>query len=149
MTDESSHKLSLRHLKHSDYDDLRNISARVYKGVAGPWSEKMMRRLIETFPEGQVCIEDNGKAVAVAFSLVIDFSLFGDNHSYSQVTGDGSYSTHDPEGDYLYGIEVIVDPDYQGMRLGRRLYDARKELAENLNLKGILLGGRIPGYHEH
>ncbi|SHO46745.1 Predicted amidohydrolase [Desulfopila aestuarii DSM 18488] len=35
------------------------------------------------------------------------------------------------------------------MRLGRRLYDARKELAENLNLKGILLGGRIPGYHKY
>ncbi|MFH0782950.1 MAG: GNAT family N-acetyltransferase [Pseudomonadota bacterium] len=46
-------------------------------------------------------------------------------------------------------MEVFVDPAFQGMRLGRRLYDARKELAKNLNLKGILLGGRIPGYHKH
>lgn len=149
MTAQSEHKLSLRHLRYDDFKALHDISGRVYKGVSLPWSEKMMRRLIDTFPEGQVCIEDNGRAVAVAFSLVIDFSLFGDNHSYSQVTGNGMYSTHDPEGDYLYGIEVIVDPAYQGMRLGRRLYDARKELAENLNLKGILLGGRIPGYHKY
>ncbi|MFV0438285.1 MAG: GNAT family N-acetyltransferase [Desulfopila sp.] len=149
MTDDTTHKLLVRHLRYDDYAALKDISGRVYKGVAAPWPEKLMRHLIDTFPEGQVCIEDNGQVVAVAFSLIIDFSVFGDNHTYAQVTGNETYSTHDPEGDYLYGIEVIVDPDYQGMRLGRRLYDARKELAENLNLQGILLGGRIPGYHKH
>jgi ribosomal protein S18 acetylase RimI-like enzyme len=127
MTTEIEHKLKLRHLTLNDYDTIRNVSDRVYKSVATvPWPEETFRRLIETFPEGQVCIEDHGKPVAVAFSLVIDFSLFGDSHSYAQITADGKYTTHDPEGDYLYGIEVIVDPEYQGMRLGRRLYDARK-----------------------
>jgi predicted amidohydrolase/ribosomal protein S18 acetylase RimI-like enzyme len=149
MTTEIEHKLKLRHLQLGDYETLRDISARVYRGVSSPWAELYIKRLIETFPEGQVCIEDNGKPVAIALSLTVDFTLFGDNHSYKQITADGTYTTHDPEGDYLYGIEVFVDPDYQGMRLGRRLYDARKELAENLNLKGVLIGGRIPGYHKH
>lgn len=146
---EHEHKLKVRHLHLNDYEALREVSGRVYKGVAPPWSESTFRQLINTFPEGQVCIEDHGRLIAVAFSLIIDFSLFGDHHTYSQITANGTYTTHDPEGDYLYGIEVIVDPEYQGMRLGRRLYDARKELAENLNLKGILLGGRIPGYHKY
>jgi predicted amidohydrolase len=35
------------------------------------------------------------------------------------------------------------------MRIGRRLYDARKELCRSLNLRAIVAGGRIPGYHEH
>ena len=52
------------------------------------------------------------------------------------------------KGDYLYGIDLFVHPEYQGMRLGRRLYDARKELCEQLNLKGIVIGGRIPGYNK-
>ncbi|MEZ4566667.1 MAG: hypothetical protein R2860_06770 [Desulfobacterales bacterium] len=30
-----------------------------------------------------------------------------------------------------------------GLRLGRRLYDARKELCETLNLKSIIFGGRF------
>ncbi|MBF0233254.1 MAG: GNAT family N-acetyltransferase, partial [Desulfamplus sp.] len=101
------------------------------------------------FSEGQICIEDNGKPVAVALSIMITFSLFGKQHTYNQITANGTFKSHDPEGDYLYGIEVFVDPDYRGMRLGRRLYDARKDLAVNLNLKGILLGGRIPGYTDH
>ena len=42
----------------------------------------------------------------------------------------------------------FVHPDYRDLRLGRRLYDARKELCENMNLRGIVVGGRIPGYHK-
>ncbi len=34
------------------------------------------------------------------------------------------------------------------MRLGRRLYDYRKEVCEKLNLRGIVFGGRIPNYHK-
>lgn len=149
MIDEIEHKLKTRHLRLEDYPVLHDISSRAYKGVAAPWTEEQLARLIKKFPEGQICIEDNGKPVAVALSLIIDFSLFGDQHSYDQIVGNGTFKSHDPDGDYLYGIDVSVDPEYQGMRLGRRLYDLRKELAENLNLKGILIGGRIPGYHKH
>ena len=30
------------------------------------------------------------------------------------------------EGNTLYGIEIMVDPEFRGLRLARRLYDARK-----------------------
>ncbi len=149
MTEEIEHKLKIRHLRLDDYQAFRDISERVYKGVDVPWTLEQIKTLIDLFPEGQVCVEDKGKAVAIALSVIIDFSLYGDQHSYYQIVGTGTFKSHDPEGDYLYGIDVSVDPDYQGMRLGRRLYDTRRELAENLNLKGILLGGRISGYHKY
>ncbi len=49
----------------------------------------------------------------------------------------------------MYGIEIFVDPEFRELRLARRLYDARKELCEKLNLKSIIVGGRIPNYHLH
>lgn len=49
----------------------------------------------------------------------------------------------------LYGIDVFIKPAYRGLRLGRRLYDYRKELCEKLNLKGVAFGGRIPNYHKY
>ncbi|CCK80035.1 carbon-nitrogen hydrolase family protein [Desulfobacula toluolica] len=149
MIDEIKHKLKTRHLRLDDYSVLYDLSNKVYKDIASPWTEAQVNRLIKLFPEGQICIEDKGKPVAIALSLIIDFSLFGDQHSYNQIVRDGTFKSHDPEGDYLYGIDISVNPEYQGMRLGRRLYDARRELAENLNLKGILLGGRIPDYHKY
>ena len=43
----------------------------------------------------------------------------------------------------------VITPEFRGLRLGRRLYDARKELCENLNLRAIVFGGRIPIYHKY
>ena len=54
MTSEIEHKLKLRHLTHEDYEAIRDISGRVYKGVAPPWSQITFNRLIDTFPDGLV-----------------------------------------------------------------------------------------------
>ena len=140
----------LRHLKLSDYSQLREIMIQVYQNVKNPYWEKMdIKRLLETFPEGQLCIERDGEMVAAALSLIVDYKKFGDNHTYNKITGNETFNTHDPFGDVLYGIDVFVHPDYRGLRLGRRLYDGRKELCENLNLKSIIAGGRIPNYKVH
>ncbi|MFY0606009.1 MAG: bifunctional GNAT family N-acetyltransferase/carbon-nitrogen hydrolase family protein [Cyclobacteriaceae bacterium] len=140
----------LRHLQLSDYDELRDIMERAYQGIDNPyWGESDIRKLLKTFPEGQLCMEVNGKMVAAALAIIVDYKKFGDNHTYKQIIGDPLFSTHNPKGDVLYGIDVFVDPENRGMRLGRRLYDGRKELCENLNLKSIIAGGRIPNYSKH
>ena len=65
------------------------------------------------------------------------------------VADGGFIRNHHRQGDTLYGIEIMVDPEFRGMRLARRLYDARKALCRELNLQRIIVGGRIPGYAQH
>lgn len=142
-------KLKLRPIKASDYSDLENIMNRIYDNMGGALPIHKFRSMLKVFPEGQICIEDNGKAVAAAFAVIVDYDKFGDKHTYAEITDNAHMTTHDPDGDVLYGVEVFVDPDYRNMRLGRRLYEARKELCENLNLTAIIAGGRIPNYHGH
>ncbi|MCL4170562.1 UNVERIFIED_CONTAM: hypothetical protein GTU68_050749, partial [Idotea baltica] len=74
---------------------------------------------------------------------------FSDKHTYKDITDNYTFETHAVDGDVLYGIDVFIKQEYRGLRLGRRLYDYRKELCEKLNLKGIAFGGRIPNYHKH
>ena len=143
------HHLTLRNTRLEDYEDIREIMEAVYKTLDGAWTREQFESQIRRFPEGQICIEDNGKVVAAAISLIVDYRRWGDRHRYWEITGKGYLTTHDPEGDTLYGVDVFVHPDYRGLRLGRRLYDARKELCEKLNLRAIVAGGRIPGYHKH
>ena len=146
---EAPHKLELRNLKESDYEDVREIMNLVYPSSLGAWTKDQFLSMIKRFPEGQICVEDNGQVLAAALTMVVKFSKLGQNHSYKDVVGDGHIRNHDPDGDYLYGIDVFVHPEYRELRLGRRLYEARKELCEILNLKGIIIGGRIPGYEEY
>lgn len=143
------HKLNLRNLKLGDYADVKRIMNDVYTLAGGAWTKEEFKSQLKNFPEGQICIEDNGKLVAAAFAVVVNYSKYGDNHNYKEITGNGLLTNHDPEGETLYGIDVFVDPNYQGLRLGRRLYDARKELCEKLNLRAIIMGGRIPGYKKY
>ena len=140
-------KIEVRLLKLDDYIGLTDSMEEAYKNWHGNiWSQEQINRLLEIFPEGQMVVVVNDKVVGTALSMILNYDDFGDDHTYEQVTGNFTFNTHQKNGDVLYGIEVFVHPDYRGLRLARRLYDARKELCEHLNLKAIIFGGRIPNY---
>lgn len=145
----NEHHLELRHFKLSDFEGLKALMDDVYTSLGGSWTRKQFKTQLTTFPEGQICIEDKGKIVAGAFSVIVDYKNFGDKHTYEEITGDAYLTTHDPNGNVLYGVDVFVSKDYRGLRLGRRLYEARRELCVNLNLQSIMAGGRIPNYQNH
>jgi GNAT superfamily N-acetyltransferase len=142
----SLHHLELRNLELSDYPDIKELMDEVYVAIGGAWPLKKFEAQLIKFPEGQLCIVDKGKVIAAAFSVIVDYEQFGDKHTYEEITGNAYLTTHDPHGDVLYGVDVFVSPKYRGLRLGRRLYEVRKELCRNLNLKSIIAGGRIPNY---
>ena len=143
-------KIELRNLKITDYLELKTSMIEAYKNWSDSyWKEAHIQKLLNIFPEGQICIVVDDKVVGSALSIIVDYEKFGDSHTYSQITGNYSFKTHDPDGDILYGIDVFIHPSYRGLRLGRRLYDARKELCEQLNLEGIIAGGRIPNYTKY
>lgn len=144
----SIENIELDYLSLDDYDELKNIMIDIYSDDPNSyWKINQIAKLIKLFPEGQVVIKVNGKLAGCALSIIVDYQKFGDSHTYKQITGNYTFNTHDPNGDVLYGIEVFTGKEFRGLRLGRRLYDYRKELCERLNLKSIIFGGRMPNYH--
>ncbi|RAJ06953.1 putative amidohydrolase [Chitinophaga skermanii] len=142
--------IEIRNLTAEDYHDLKESMVSAYKDMPGSyWRESTIQKLISLFPGGQIAVAVNGKVVGCALSIIVDYNKFGDDHTYEQISGYYTFNTHNPKGDILYGIEVFVHPDFRGMRLARRLYDARKVLCEQLNLRGIVAGGRIPNYDKY
>lgn len=143
-------KIEVRNLRLDDYMQLRASMIQAYRDWAGStWEESHIKKLLDIFPEGQICIEVDGVVVGSALAIIVDSAEFDDDHTYREITGNYTFNTHDPDGDVLYGIELFLHPDYRGLRLARRLYDVRKELCETLNLRSIVAGGRIPNYAEH
>ncbi|MEO5648937.1 MAG: bifunctional GNAT family N-acetyltransferase/carbon-nitrogen hydrolase family protein [Ginsengibacter sp.] len=142
--------IEIGNLKYEDYQELLTTMKASYPLWSGNyWSAQSISKLIDKFPEGQIVIKADNMVVGCTLSIIVDYSRFGDAHTYRQITGNYTFDTHDPaNGDVLYGIEIFIHPEYRGLRLGRRLYDARKELCEQMNLRAIVFGGRIPEYHK-
>ena len=140
--------IELQYLTFDDYQEMKDAMIEAYSNMPNAyWKEHHIKSLISRFPEGQVVLKVNGQVAGCALSIVVDYRKFEHQHTYKEVTGNYTFKTHDPNGDVLYGIDVFITPEFRGLRLGRRLYDYRKELCERLNLKGIAFGGRIPHYH--
>lgn len=131
-----------------DFSQITALQLKCFPGMK-PWSIEQFKSQLSIFPEGQLCIHYQGVIVASSSSLILDFSLYSNWHSWQEIADKGFIQNHNPKGNTLYGIEIMVDPDYRGLKLARRLYDARKELARKYNLMRIVLGGRIPGYGQH
>jgi predicted amidohydrolase/GNAT superfamily N-acetyltransferase len=154
MTDQkdihSIDNIELVYLKVEDYPELKNAMQEAYAKMPNSyWKEDHIKTLINKFPEGQVGIKIDNELAGCALSIIVDYAKFDDKHTYEEITGSYTFKTHNPNGTKLYGIDVFIRPKFRGLRLGRRLYDYRKELAEKLNLRGIVFGGRIPNYHQY
>lgn len=144
-----SPKIELRNLTVEDYKELKISMIQSYGAISNMyWSEEDIRNLTKKFPEGQFCIVIDKKIAGCALSIIVDYNKLDDSHTYSDVIRE-NFAAHTSNGDVIYGIDIFIHPEYRGMRLGRRLYEARKELCEQLNLKSIIFGGRIPFYSKY
>ena len=142
--------IELEFLTIDDYQAWKSAMIETYPNMENSyWKENLIQKLINDFPQGQVVIKVNGNLAGCALSLRVDYAQFDRPHTYREVTGNYTFNTLKKDGDVLYGIEVFIKSEFRGLRLGRRLYDYRKELCERENLRGIIFGGRIPNYHKY
>jgi GNAT superfamily N-acetyltransferase len=108
---------------------------------------------LRIFPQGQftALAHHHGKWVVVGSTVTfrVKWNFFDKPHTFQEAIADGWLTNHDPDGEWLYGGDLSVHPDYRGLGIASKLYDARKALARRLNLKGEVAGGMMPGYYRY
>lgn len=145
MPRKSPPKLQVRVAVPADVPAILAVIKRAYPGF-GNYSAGQVLGQINNFPDGQFVAVLEGTVVGYCASSRIDEAIALAPHDWTTITGNGFGSRHDPTGDWLYGIEMAVDDRHRGLRIGKRLYEARRALAERLELRGIVFGGRMPNY---
>jgi len=99
---------------------------------------------LQIFPEGQFVITHGQEVIGMTSTMR---STFNDNHhTFKETIGGGWLTNHNPDGDWLYGLDMGIHPDYRGKGLARSLYGARQSLVESLGLKGQFTVGMMNGY---
>ncbi len=148
MAKDTSPRLEIRHASLRDVDAVIDLSRRVYPEEV-PYTRGQVSGQINAFREGTFVAIYEGEVVGYAASTIVAERKVMAPHTWAEITGGGYSSQHNGNGDWLYGVEVMVDPARRRLRIGRRLYQARERLCVDEELKGIAFGGRMSGFRRH
>ena len=107
-------------------------------------TEKHYLKHLEIFPEGQFVMLDGERVIGMSTTMRYHFST--QPHTFLEVSGNLWLTHHEPAGEWLYGLDVGIDPDYRRQGLAREIYRARQETARRLGLKGQITVGMMNGY---
>ena len=141
-------RLEIRNARAKDIRGIAGLVRRVYDDMPA-YTHGEIRGQINNFPEGCFVALLDDEVVGYCATMQIAETLAFQDHDWDEITGNGFGSRHDPTGDWLYGYEMCVDPKVRGVRIGRRLYEERRALAEENDLTGIVFAGRMPNYRRN
>lgn len=142
-------KVVIREIQSKDIEDVVIVAQAAFGNPDIAFEKKHYESHIKIFPEGQVCVEYDGKIIGSSSSVIVDYEAYGHDHSFEEISGNNYITNHNPDGRNLYGLDVVVHPDYRNLKVGRRLYEERRNLCKQMNLESIIIGGRIPNYHNY
>jgi GNAT superfamily N-acetyltransferase len=129
-------------MNHAAYPEL--VEANVV------WNEAQLHAHLERFPEGQLVATLDGVPMGAISTFVVPPSRDPmAQHTWLDITDDGTFASHDRAGDTLYLADVYVDPAGWGKRVSETLYAALRDTCVTLGLRRVVAGGRLWGYHEY
>ncbi|HEY3817946.1 MAG TPA: GNAT family N-acetyltransferase [Polyangiaceae bacterium] len=129
-------------MNHAAYPEL--VEANVV------WNEAQLHAHLDRFPEGQLVATLDGRTMGAISTFIVPPGRDPmAQHTWLAITDDGTFRSHDPHGDTLYLADVYVDPAAWGKRVGEALYGALRDLCVSLDLRRVVAGGRLWGYHEY
>lgn len=149
LASENNADLILRNSRLDDAEHIADLARLCFDPPEIAFTKDNYTSQIEKFPEGQLCVEFKGEIIGSCSSLIVNIDEYPKYHTLVDMSDSGNIQNHNPNGKHLYGIDVIVHPEYRSMKIGTRLYEARKQVCKNLNLQAVIFGGRIPNYHKY
>jgi GNAT superfamily N-acetyltransferase len=102
-------------------------------------TEEKYKKHLDIFPEGQFVVLDGDKVIASSTTLRQNYHK--GPHTFLEISDNLWLGTHDPNADWIYGLDMSVHPHYQGKGIGREIYNARQNLAKRLGCKGQMTAG--------
>jgi GNAT superfamily N-acetyltransferase len=101
---------------------------------------------VTLFSPGQFVVADECKVIGSTTSIRLSEKTLHEAHNFADLFAGGWLNSHEPTGEWLYGIDMGVDAAYRGRGIGRALYVARHATVRSLGLKGQWTVGMLSGY---
>lgn len=139
-------KITTRKWRPEDIPQIIECSQATYHDYSAEfiYTPRQYEMQYSAFPQGQIVAICDKKVVGYATSIIVNID---DDFWYDvdELTGAGTFSTHNPDGDTLYGADIGVHPDFQRRGIAIMLYQRRISIMKKYNLRRMIAYGRLPG----
>jgi 4-aminobutyrate aminotransferase/(S)-3-amino-2-methylpropionate transaminase len=141
-------RLAVMHARPEHAEQLEALQITCFPTLADDerFKARHYRKHQELFDEGQFVVVDGDRVVGATATIRLHFDFAHVTHTFGEIIQGGWLTSHEPDGDWLYGADVGVDPAYRGRGLATALYAARQEVVWRLGLRGQVTGGMLQGY---
>jgi ribosomal protein S18 acetylase RimI-like enzyme len=144
-------KVEIRPYTLADWDSLLELQKLAFPSpfpVDQLWTIEQIASHIKVFSEGALAAFIEDKLVGSCTSLRTDEA---DIHNNWYTISDGGYikNTHKVDGEFLYNVDICVNPAYRGKGIANLLYEFSKKYVKDNNLTAFLTASRVPNYHKH
>ncbi len=148
---EPSDEIHYRILTTDDCQQVANLLELCFPSMVpdGVYSTEDLEEIAETFPEGTILALDGDKVVGMGTGMFVNIEFDEMPDTETQVTYPNFRPYHDPDGDYYYGADFCVHPDYRRRGIGSNIYIRRKAVVTSNNKKGFVAAAVLPGFAEH
>ncbi|MFH1979205.1 MAG: hypothetical protein ABII97_02390 [Patescibacteria group bacterium] len=134
-----------------DVAKIREVEEAVWGDNAASIGQIQSR--ITMHPQGNIILAVNHKQQRkiigyVSAQRIHDIS--GERFSWAEITDNGFIKkTHQPNGSFIYGVNLSVLPTDRSAHLGELLISFAFTEAVKRNIKGVFLGARIPAFKRY
>ena len=144
-------KLEIVNLQPRFFDALAQLQYDCFPTVAATeyYRQEHFASHYRIFPEGSFVALVDCQVVGFASGIFTEFDFAHPQHSSLEISGNGFYTTHQPDGAWYYAIDLGIHPAYRRQGIGQQLYVARKALVMRENKRGIVAGGLLADYGPH
>ncbi|MBU4223569.1 MAG: hypothetical protein KKA10_18440, partial [Euryarchaeota archaeon] len=80
--------INLRQLRLEDFEQVTTLQLKCFSGMP-PWNKEQYTSQVTLFPEGQIGVEYQGQLIASSSSLILDFDLYSQWHSWLEIADNG------------------------------------------------------------
>lgn len=142
---------TIRAMREDDLDAILEMERISFPGIPPDhqWKPDQVLAHVRRFPEAQWIAERDGRVVGSCMNMRTTWARATAPHTWHGITGGGRLREHVPDGDVLYGTEIMVHPDARRQGVGRRLFEHRFAFVVEHRLRAFVTGGRLPGYGAH
>ncbi len=112
------------------------------------YGEEDLEEMAEVFPEGTIIALDGDRPVGMGTGIFVNLDFDNLPLTENELLEIDGQSAHDPQGDFYYGSDFCVHPDYRGQRIGRGIYDRRKAVVVKHSKVGFAAAAVLPGYEK-